>query len=336
MARAVLMAWSPMRIWPLVLPLLVATTTQVWALEPAKHRSIAEKACADVHLPDAFCRRMGQQAYETDYKEWTNLSAHAQRELGEDRCTAADKALWRVDQLGREAIAKTRAGDYEAGAIALGRAVHTLQDECAHHGMTNQEHAYLSLTQTCTDQDSSPDIQPDALACATTRTHDVFVAVAAALEGTRWSYVDSICQDYNNNDSCQLASLPTPFQACDFLAEHSDWDGEDSRWNSDIVGPRLVAAFEGGLRGDAATPAPICPRTTDAIDPPSPHPLVTNRDAGCGLIDITCLGKVDDPGSTPPGDASSGGCSTGSGAGAPGFLVLLALLGRRRRAMLRR
>ena len=339
MARAVLIAWLPMRIWPLVLPLLVATTTHVWALEPAKHRALAEKACADVHLPDAFCRRMGQEAYQTDYNEWTNLSAHAQRELGEDRCTAADKALWRVDQLARTAVAKTRAGDFEAGAVALGRAVHTLQDECAHHGMTNQEHAYLSLTQTCTSNDTSPDIQPAAITCATTRTHDAFVAVAAALEGTRWSYVESICQGNSNNDnntttdSCQQAALPTPHMACEFLEEHTDWDGDDSRWNGDIVGPRLLAAFQGGLRGDAAPPAPICPRTTDAIDPPSPHPLVTNREAGCGLIDITCLGKVDDPGSSQQ-DASSGGCSTGSGAGAPAFLVLLALLGRRRRAML--
>jgi hypothetical protein len=319
-----------MRIWPLLLPIVLAATP-AWALEPAKHRSLAEKACADVRLPSAFCRRMGQEAYQTDYREWTNLSAHAQRELGEDRCTAADAAQNRVDQLAREVIAKVHALDYDAGAVALGRAIHTLQDECAHHGMTNQEHSYLSLTQTCTAQNVSPDVQPEALACAQSRTRDAFVAVAAALAGTRWDYVDRICLDFDDRDTCAQAVLPTPSMACDFLAEHSDWDGDDSRWNGDLVGPALLAAFEGGLRGDAAPP-PMCGADDKALDPVAPHPYVANREAGCGLIDVTCLGKTDDAGDG--GDSTNGGCSTSNGA--PGWIVLLALLARRKRAMLAR
>jgi MYXO-CTERM domain-containing protein len=312
----------------------VLAATPAWALEPGKHRSIAEKACADVHLPDAFCHRMGQEVYQTDYREWTTLSAHAQRELGEDRCTAADAAMKRVDKLARDVIAYTRGGDFDSGAAALGRAIHTLQDECAHHGMTNQEHAYLSLTQACTDQTTSPDVQPAAIQCAQARTREAFAALATALADTRWDYVERICQDYDNRDTCQTAALPTPFMACDFLAEHDDWDGEDSRWNGDLVGPALVAAFEGGLRGDAS-PAPICGSDEKAIDPVAPHPLVTNREAGCNLIDITCLGKVDDPG-TSSAD-TGGGCSTGGGGGGmPGLIVLAALFGRRRRAMLGR
>jgi hypothetical protein len=317
-----------MRIWPLALPILLAAAP-AWALEPAKHRSLAEKACADVQLPSAFCRRIGQEVYQTDYREWTNLHAHAQRELGEDRCTAADAAQTRVDQLARDAVANVRALDYEAGAVALGRAIHTLQDECAHHGMTNQEHSYLSLTQTCTDQNVSPDIQPEALACAQARTHDAFVAVAAALGDARWDYVDQICRDFDDRDTCAQALLPTPFMACDFLAEHDDWDGEDSRWNGERVGPALLAAFVGGLRGDRA-PAPMCGTGDTALDPIAPHTYVANREAGCGLIDLTCLGKTDDAGSSD--DLTSGGCSTGNGA--PGWIVLLALLARRKRAML--
>ena len=317
-----------MRIWPLVLPILLAASS-AWALEPAKHRTLAEKACADVHLPDAFCRRMGQEVYQTDYHEWTNLAAHAQRELGQDRCTAADAAAARVDRLAREVVAKVHALDYEAGAVALGRAIHTLQDECAHHGMTNQEHAYLSLTQTCTDRNVSPDVQPEALACAQTRTREAFAAVAAALAGSRWDYVERICRDYEDRDSCFQASLPTPFMACDFLAEHDDWDGDDSRWNGDRVGPALLAAFAGGLN-DGEAPAPMCGSDDKALDPVAPHPYVSDREAGCGLIDVTCLGKVDDPGAG--GDAETGGCSAG---GSPSFLVLLALFGFRRRAMLR-
>lgn len=318
-----------MRIWPLVLPIVLAATPAL-ALEPAKHRSLAEKACADVHLPSAFCRRMGQEVYQTDYREWTNLHAHAQRELGEDRCTAADAAQTRVDLLAREVVAKTRALDYEAGAAALGRAIHTLQDECAHHGMTNQEHAYYSLTQTCEHEDVSPDVQPEAIACAEARTRDAFVAVAAALQGQRWDYVDNICRDFgadSDRDSCTTASLPTPGMACDFLREHTDWDGEDSRWN-DRVGPALLAAFQGGLRGDAL-PAPMCGTDDKALDPAAPRAVVTDLEAGCTALDVACLGKVDDPGSA---DASSGGCSTGGGT--PGLIVLLALIGRRRRAML--
>lgn len=318
-----------MRIWPLVFPVVVAAAP-AWALEPGKHRSLAEKACADVHLPDAFCRRMGQEVYQTDYREWTNLSAHAQRELGEDRCTAADAALARVDRLAREVVAKTRAGDFDGGAAALGRAIHTLQDECAHRGMTNQEHAYYSLVQTCTDLDSSPDVQPEAIACAQSRTREVFAAVASALEGTSWAWVKDICIDHTGDvdrDACQMAALPTPSMACDFLAEHDDWDGEDSRWNGDRVGPALVGAFEGGLRGDAP-PAPICGTDDRAIDPPSPHAFVGDRAAGCALIDITCLGKVDDPGTAR--DPDSAGCTTG---GTPSALTLLVVAGtvRRRR-----
>jgi hypothetical protein len=278
---------------------------------------------------------MGQEVYQTDYREWTDLHAHAQRELGEDRCTAADAAQARVDRLAREVVAKTRALDYEAGAVALGRAIHTLQDECAHHGMTNQEHAYYSLTQTCEHEDVSPDVQPEALACAQARTRDAFVAVAAALQGQRWDYVDNICKqiggDYDR-DTCQSASLPTPFMACDFLAEHSDWDGEDSRWNGDRVGPALLAAFQVGLRGDA-TPAGLCGSNDKALDPAAPRAYVSNREAGCGLIDVTCLGKVDDPGST---DDTSGGCSTGAGTSFLVLVVHLGLLARRRRAMLGR
>ncbi|HUS27322.1 MAG TPA: hypothetical protein VMZ53_02405 [Kofleriaceae bacterium] len=315
-----------MRIWPLVLPIVLAAT-QAWALEPAKHRSLAEKSCADVGLPDAYCRRMGKEVYQTDYREWTDLHAHAQRELGEDRCTAADAAQSRVDRLAREAVAKTRALDYEAGAVALGRAIHTIQDECAHHGMTNQEHAYYSLTQTCEHADVSPDVQPEAIACAQSRTRDAFVAVAAALQGQRWDYVDNICRDFgadSERDSCASATLPSPAMACDFLAEHDDWDGDDSRWN-DRVGPALLAAFQGGLRGDAA-PAPLCGTNDKALDPASPRAYVSNREAGCTLIDVTCLGKVDDPGTSD--DTQSGGCSTG---GTPSSLLLLALLGLRRR-----
>jgi hypothetical protein len=298
------------------------------ALQPASHRKLAERACANVGLPDAFCRRMGQQVFETDNQEWKNLAAHAQRELGQDRCSGADAAIARVEQLAREAVAKTRAADYEAGAVALGRAIHTLQDECAHHGMTNEEHAYYSLTQTCTELDVSPDTQPEALACAEARTRKAFAAVARALAGTRWDGVERICLDFDDRDSCQLAALPTPVMACHFLAQHADWDGEDSRWNGELVGPALVAAFAAGLVDEPATRS-LCAGDPTRIDPPAPRTTVTELDAGCRLIDITCLGKVDEDSAAD--DPPAAGCSSSRGSPAVLVLVALAVVSWRRR-----
>jgi len=314
-----------MRIRLIVLPLLLASAP-AWALKPAKHRSLAEAACTANHLPQPFCDRMGQQVFETDYLEWTDLSAHAQRELGQDRCDAAEAAATRVEMLARAMIDHANADRYEDAAVDLGRAIHTLQDECAHHGMTNQEHAFYSLEDTCGEGNLSPDTQPAALACAEDRTNRMMAYAALALRGTSWAGVDNLCASTDTNqDGCALASLPSPFQACDFLSEHKDWDGIDSRWNGDIVGPALEDAFERGLRGDPLSVA-VCDSPT-AIDPIAPHALVSNRDAGCGLTDLLCLGKADaEPTPSPEGSA---GCAVG---GSPSALWLLALLSLRRRS----
>jgi hypothetical protein len=311
---------------PVLLPFVILLGGgPAWALQPSEHRALAEAACSDVGLPPAFCHRMGKEAFETDWHEWSDLSAHAQRELDQPRCTAADAATARVYRLAREAVTKTRAGDAEGGAIALGRAVHTLQDECAHHGMTNQEHAFYSLTQACTDADVSPDVQPEAIACAQTRTRDAFAVVATALAGTQWTQLGWLCTDSEDRDTCQAASLPAPWTACSFLREHDDWDGEDSRWDGGRVGPALVAAFGAGLEAQAA-PRPMCGGDPAAIDPPHPRATVTDLAAGCGVIDIACLGKVDED--TATAETESTGCSTGRGTGAPLVLVLALLLTR--------
>ncbi|HSN28717.1 MAG TPA: hypothetical protein VLT45_20665, partial [Kofleriaceae bacterium] len=268
-----------MRIRLLVLPLLLASSP-AWALKPSKHRALAEAACAANRLPQAFCERMGKQAFETDYLEWTDLSAHAQRELGQDRCEAADAAASRVEMLARAMVDDAAAQRYEDAAVDLGRAIHTLQDECAHHGMTNEEHAFYSLEDTCGEGSVSPDTQPDALACAAARTDRMMAAAAAALQGTSWAGVDELCETMEMN-GCTVASLPSPFQACSFLSKHYEWDGADSRWNGDVVGPALEEAFERGLRGDPVSAA-VCD-APDAIDPVAPRATVTNLDVGCGL-----------------------------------------------------
>lgn len=311
-----------MRIRLLVLPLLLASSS-AWALKPSKHRELAEAACAAQRLPAAFCERMGQQVFETDYLEWTNPTAHAQRALGQPSCAAADAAAVRVHDLAAATITTAHANDYEGAAIALGRAIHTLQDECAHHGMTNEEHAFYSMEDTCGDDGNvSPDTQPLAIACATSRTNDAMAAAAAALADVRWSGIDYLCRDADNKDTCELASLPSPFQACDFLALHKDWDGTDSTWNGDVVGPALVASFNAGLTG--ASSQSVCAGAS--IDPVAPHALVTNRDTGCTLTDIACFGKADAPGAAA--DASSGCNAVGS----PGLLLALLALRRKKKS----
>jgi MYXO-CTERM domain-containing protein len=324
--------------WLLALPLLVVVGTpgDAWALKPGTHRELAEAACTREGLPDAFCRRMGKQTYETDYQEWNDLSAHAQRELGEDRCTAADAALTRVDRLARDLVKQARAGQLEAAAVSLGRALHTIQDECAHHGMTNQEHAFYSLTQQCSGDQVSPDVQPAALACARTRTAEVMTLAARALADVSWGAASDLCTDWsseNQRDKCQNAALPSPFMACDFLGEHKDWDGDDSTWDPTKVGDALVASFGAGLTNTPSTRS-MCGANASAIDPPNPRAPLTDRSKklGCFSTSLGCLGKVDGGGESSDA-TSSGGCSTTSSSSAGLLVLALAFLaGRRRRA----
>lgn len=308
--------------WQAVLPLVVLLVpAPALALKPGKHRSIAEASCKANHLPEAFCRRMGKAVYETDYEEWTDLSAHAQTERGQARCDAADAAITRVDRLARSVVGSAAAGDLQTAAIDLGRALHTIQDECAHHGMTNEQHAFLSLEQTCGDDaDVSPDIQPAAITCATERTSAVMKRVASALAGTRWTGVDRLCTDPfadRDMDTCATAVLPTPIMACDFLSLFRDWDGVNSRWNG-LVGPALVDAFAAGLANTPASSS-VCAGDPSAIDP-EPVPRTAVVDNTCGLVDIGCLGKVDGDADVDPygEEPSAGGCNA---AGSPGWLA---------------
>lgn len=329
--------------------MLVATAVVVGAsagpaiaLAPAKHRAILEAACAEVDLPYEFCRRAGRADYETDYREWLTLAAHAQREVGQDRCSAADAAADRVEELGLAVADAANRGDYGAAADQLGRAIHTLQDECAHHGMTNPEHAFYSMEQTCGEGDTSPDIQPAAIACATTRTRDVMRTVAAALASADRYAMDRVCEGYggggdggNQDTTCAQAALPTPVMGCHFLAEHRDWDGTDTAWDGATVGPALVAAFTDGLAGGAASRS-VCAGDDRAIDPPSPHADVTDRDVGCALTDIGCLGRADDPNDGADDAPDTGGCHSGrdgvhSLVAAAILIVLVGGVGRQRR-----
>lgn len=325
-----------MKRWQLLLPLLLSSTS-AWALKPDKHSDMAEDACMAQRLPTQFCRRVGKAAYETDWREWDDRAAHAQTLANEPHCDAADNSTRRIADLAGEMLKEARSGHHEAAAIALGRALHTIQDECAHKGMTFEEHAYYSLEQTCSSDDVSPDIQPAALACARERSQRVMALAANALAGTSWAGVDEICKGYfvgnerNQRDACDNKVLPGRSQACEFLTEAYAWDGADSTWNSTVVGAAFVSAFASGLLG--AQPPSLC-RDPAALAPRLPHATVSPVQVDvCTVIDVVCLGKVDeddDAQVSPYGEDHAGGCAAG---GSPG-LVLLALacvLPRRRR-----
>jgi hypothetical protein len=312
------------------LAVLAATATPAAALKPAKHRELLETACLEVGLPDALCRRAGMATFETDLHEWDALSAHAQRAPGQDRCGAADAALARVDGLARSLVAAANVEDWETVAIELGRALHTIQDECAHRGMFNEEHAYYSLHDACSrDEDRSPDVQPEAIACAEARTRDVMWIVADTLLRRDLTEAVYACRDLANDDACATPGLVGPVEVCHFLALHDDWDGQDSTWNSAIVGGALVDAFHAGLAGTAAS-ASVCGVDRGAIDPPAPNPALGDRDdPGCLLTSAGCLGKLDGDPYDDDADADDEdpyadgvGCS---GSRSTGWLVVLAL-----------
>src|SRR3569623_1408635 len=73
-----------------------------------------------------------------------------------------------------------------AGAIAssIGRALHTVQDDCAHHGMPNPQHAWFSLADYCEGTATNPDVQDSAISCARAETAAVMKVAADAIQST--------------------------------------------------------------------------------------------------------------------------------------------------------
>src|SRR5205823_6276616 len=136
--------------------LVLAMTGSAYALKPGAHADLATKSCTAAGLPHDFCARVATEDYDTDSHEWTDLSAHAQIDDGMTACDAADAAAARAWGLGRDlrTLLQTDAG---AAATALGRALHTIQDDCAHHGMPNPQHAWFSLEDFCEGTALSPD-----------------------------------------------------------------------------------------------------------------------------------------------------------------------------------
>jgi uncharacterized protein (TIGR03382 family) len=333
---------------PLAVILFASGTAH--ALKPGKHADITKKSCQAAGLPRDFCQRAATEDYDTDSREWDDLRAHAQISDGQTACEAADATAGRLYGLGQElrgAIASlaVHATEDRAGKVgaALGRALHTIQDNCAHHGMPNPQHAWFSMSDFCDGTSLSPDIQDDAIACARHETDAVMSEVARAIKqagisGRLSSY--SCPEDHDRHDNqqtpvCQRRFLPGPFAACGFLSRAGDWDGVDRQWENSVATVAFRDAFLAGLAG-GESPSGTCGGDESVLSQAVSEPVVdvSVGKPQCFKADLFCLGKADD-GDNPFADDleadDAGGCSTGGAAGAPMMLFAALLLLRRRR-----
>ena len=325
------------------------------ALKPGSHADIAKASCLGAELPADFCTRVATEDYDTDSREWDDLRAHAQIDDGETACGAADRAAARLFGLGgdlRAALAATRRSGSESDVghvgAAVGRALHTIQDNCAHHGMPNPQHVWFSLGDFCDGTNTSPDTQDDALVCARAETDAMFVAIADAIRtaGVARTLDVHSCppQPHSPHDNggppaiCQARFLPGPIDACSFLGRAKDWDGIDRTWENRVATPSLRHAFEAGLAGESVAPS-ICGGDETVLSSGRSEPMVdvSVGPASCVRASLFCLGKADDS-ENPFADETSaddtGGCHVGQG-GSATWLVAMGgalLLMRRRRS----
>jgi MYXO-CTERM domain-containing protein len=333
----------------------IASSSSSFGLEQSKHRAISRDACSAAGLPWGFCERVGTEAYNVDSYEWNDLSAHAQVDvkLGQDACTAANLTAGRVYWLGSDArqalFAKASGASWADGTLLaeeLGRALHTVQDNCAHSGMTNPQHAWYSLSDSCSSTKLSPDIQASAIACAKRETQAVMDAFTDTLAEAGLSPDDLSGVDEGS------AHWPARGDVCAFLKEGNSWSGADTRWDNGVAVPALEEQMVAGLRGGYA-PADVCDGDPNGLRLANPAP-VFNTSGGqkfCFKIKLYCLGKADgaadepppweDPAETAADDNASpppsSGCTVGSTGHAGGAstawalaLVLGALVARRR------
>jgi hypothetical protein len=321
------------------------------ALNQSKHYDLALGACRAVGLPEGFCQRAAVETYNVDHNEFNVLAAHSQIPSGKSACDAANDSLWRVFWLGgqmRQALegaawSPSRAGNDQL-AQHLGRALHTVQDNCAHRGMPNPQHAWHSLSDTCDGTSESPDVQPDAFACASDETDTVLGGFVDALHdaGAQLSDLSSVTGDDDKH-------WPRYSDVCDYLASAKTWDGEDRRWDNQVMRPALTAQLLAGLSGaDDSQFQRVCGDGADITAAWSdPDFDTSNGPPSCLKIHAACLGKADSDAEGPPpweNEAATtattqtqGGCSATPGAPATSLLFSLwvlfgySWLGRRRR-----
>jgi MYXO-CTERM domain-containing protein len=335
------------------------------ALKPSRHKKISVNSCLNAGLPSDFCARVGREAYNTDAHEWEHMPAHAQAEPGQSACDGAQHTVERMTALGDELLTALDELVVEADqepavrvATALGRALHTIQDNCAHSGMTNSQHAWHTLADFCDQSDDDPDKRPSARSCADRQTDAVMGTVAKLIEraGVANALAKYSCEpewpsprENEQDDPCTDVFLPAPWEACSFLGKADEWDGVDRRWNRDLIGRALLAAFTAALDATPPAAADVCNGDPTTIAATASRPPVDTGDGpdSCGLAHLLCLGKADstesffaDDEALAPSPEPSAGCSVAQIDGSPsparspwpllvGALLLLGALRRR-------
>jgi len=324
-----------------------AFATPAYAFSSSQHESLTTKACEQAGLPDTLCRRVAAEARNVDGNEWDDPLAHAQMPEGVAACTAAAQVAERMKKLGEDfraslATAMTSTKWYERedkaeqAAVQLGRAMHTLQDDLAHEGMNNPEHAWYSLTDLCTGSTLAPDSDPAALPRATADSLSFLQAVAASLTAEEIAALDanacpgeSVGENPNSSGPCQQYLSPWLSDVCSFLADSKKWDGTDRRWNINLVAPALPKAFLDGTVPDFCSEPGIDVSKTSKVD-------VSGGIPTCTKAHIACFGKVDQPAeSEAPAAESGGGCALApaAGDGVQGWLLLVLLGAARLRSL---
>jgi hypothetical protein len=328
-----------LRVVPLTVLLLAGSSH---ALSQAKHFSLSWSACSAHGLPPAFCERAAMAAHNVDGHEWNDMAAHAQLSEQGTSCAGANAALTRLATLGLElgesllAVANAKAAANEAArtqaasaaAVSLGRALHTIQDNCAHHGMPNSEHSWYSSADLCLGSTSSPDAAPDAEGCAVEETAAVLARVVAATQERALGAVDLL-----PTAEVLLPALPGPKDLCDYLALATAWDGQGRGWSNEVMRPALRDQLGTALSQGNTALQDVCPTlggsTREAVDVSLGAPICDVVQGSCaragdlhGIAPLVAFGTTGGAGGTP-----RLGCSAADG-GAPGLslLVLLAFL----------
>lgn len=288
------------------------------AFSGKQHQQLALDACNQAALPQDFCRLVGVEAYNTDADEWDDPLAHAQMEPGKVACEEANRVQERLRALGiqfrseldqLEATTKWYEREELAGKAArtLGRALHTLQDDHAHEGMNNPQHAWYSLQDLCTGSKTAPDSRADAYQEAVKTSSDVLASLALS-QPQRELLSQNSCPVQNNGESsqpadrCTLTSMPWLSDACEFLADSKKWDGVDRRWNIAAVAPALIDAFVSGASVDLCMDPSLSITPNPAVDVSAGIPT-------CAKAHLLCFGKVDTrpPAATPEAQPESSG-----------------------------
>ena len=318
------------RVLPLVLAGILANTA--FALPEWQHYDLSLQYCRAAGLPEMFCSRVATESHNTDALEFDDLAAHAQSFPEQNLCEAADATLLRIHSLSSEVARALEKTDASAAAAALGRSLHTIQDNCAHHGMTNPEHAWYTLSDVCQKTSLSPDVAPEALPCAQADTEAAVSAFVEAL-GSLGVPPDLLAS------TSQVKKKKAGYTSqCDFLAEAKTWDGQDKVWDRDKMRAPLLHALTAGLLGGPLGDS-VCASGPEAIaTTPAPTVDTSHGTPSCLKVHLYCLGKADSLEEEPEVTPEAGsGCSMTSrhnaawGSSLLMLVMLLAALGRPRR-----